>query len=347
MGPEKQAVTDEFIEYFYQADTPARQDPSGGPEKQHGGHDGGHHGGHDQAEPVILPKKDRPKARNARERRAEAVQLYNSGHLTNPAGRPKRKGAELVPSRAKPIGEDGNVTVPQLWAAYLKLFSDSFGLEILPTIMASTKENVTKFFDQMRQKFIEVNQHDPSNRELWQYLKWFHEPKRLAGLMKAGKYSGNLGYVPPQQVLGSVHISQFYSTVLKAKKQDGFASEGALKARETTEFFRQAISRLNEAWGDSAAMFLLLLNYGYVITAEWMKDYKDLSPDECARHIIRIMADSHARVENKQASEAAMIKIWQATEKNFNITSTVWDDWRAACAPFAKAAVAESGSAPK
>lgn len=278
-----------------------------------------------------LPGKTQ-KAKTQKERLADALVLSAKGHLVSPLGKPKRKGAKLVPSRAHPIGDSGPVTIPQLWAAYMDLFTKSFGLELLPNIMANTKENVSRYFDDMRQSFLEVTGFLPENRDLYEYIVWFHKPERLRGLLLANQKAGAIGYVHPNQLRGVVHIKKFYDDSI-AKSQNErykFMSDRVAKQRKMTTFVMTAYDKIRTA-GEGNIVYSLV-SYGYVIVAEYLHDYKGWDASSCRQCIIEAMVALLKAATDKKKAIDFLNYAWKATETNEScFTSEVWPEWRESC----------------
>jgi hypothetical protein len=288
-----------------------------------------------EAEPLPGTRRKRPN--NARERAAEATQLSNEGHLVNPLGRTDARGRTLRPERAKPIGESGAITISQLWGAYVAIFEDSFGIkDFLPQIMAPTRENVSRFFDDLRQKFLERTGYLPDNRDLHEYLRWFHQPERLKGLLAVGKRSGDRGYVTPYMLSGLVYIRSFYDQRLrhKAGKDDDLVSEGAARRRVLSKFLQEAYDEIREAHAqeNEATLARLVVRYGYVIFAEWLYDYKGMDGSACKSRIIDLMAAYIKGCQNRDKAAEFLSSARESTEANVKVLdSSVWADWRETC----------------
>jgi hypothetical protein len=287
-----------------------------------------------ESEMILKPKKKKREPKTARERQAKARQMRANGHVANPLGPPKRASRMLNPKRARTITDTGAVTIPQLWAAYIEIFGEAFGLpDELPLIMPGTRDNVSRFFDDMRDKFLRATGYTPDNRELYEYLKWFHEADRLRGLMSRKK-SGDPGYVHPKQVAGMVHLKRFHDQVLSRKKRDAAPSVSAASTerRRMTDFVRDAYERIRESEGNDLKLAYCIATYGYVIFAEWMHDYKGASPSACKTRIVDLFSRFIARSANKQAARGLLGKAPGATEKNEGLfQSSVWHDWQEAC----------------
>ena len=297
-----------------------------------------------EGEPLLVKAKS-PKTQ--KERRSEALVLSIKGHLVSPLGRPKKKGNKLVPSRARPVQGDGNVTIPQLWAAYIDLFGKSFGLpDLLQTIMADTKENVSRFFDDIRQRMLECTGYLPENRDLYEYLIWFHKPERLKGLLSVNQKSGNIEYVHPNQLKGIVHIKRFYDDVMKSRnKNSEFVSERVADQHKMTTFVMEVYSKIRVA--SSEELVYCLVNYGYVLFAEFLHDYNDCDDSACRKRIIEVMVGLLRASTDKQKAISFLNYAWKATEVNEKcFVSAVWPDWREACKDMLDVAIKLSENQP-
>jgi len=281
-----------------------------------------------QGEPYL---GKREKRKNTAERLAEAKELIAKGHLVSPLGKPKKRGRLLNPSMARPIKDSGNVTIPQLWAAYTDIFAKVFGLpDFLPTIFAATHENVSRFFDDMRQRFLDCTGTLPDNREIYEYLMWFHQPQRLKWLLSTNKKAGSPGYVHPNQLLGIVHIKKYHDAVDKAEERKEVISERVADQRKMTKFVMSAYDKMRNAKNEE--MVYLLANYGYVIVAEFLHDYKSLDASSVKKRIIEMMVDLLKASSNKPKAVEFLRYAWKATEANEPcFQSAIWPDWREAC----------------
>lgn len=287
-----------------------------------------------------LPGKTQ-KVKTQKQRITDAAILSAQGHLVSPLGKPKKKGSKLTPSRSHPIKDVGNVTIPQLWATYVELFGKSFGLpDLLPQIMANTKENVSRYFDDMRQCFFDTTGSLPDNRDLYEYLIWFHKPERLKGLFNANKVVGSAGYVHPNQLKGVVHIKRFHDEVLvKGRgKNHEFASERVATQRKMTSFVLSAYEKMRKSTSDN--LVYCLVDYGYVLLAEYFHDYNGSDPSACRERIINMMVALLKAASDKRKAIEFLNYAWTATETNEKcFTSAVWPDWRESCKDMLDVAV--------
>lgn len=293
------------------------------------------------SEPLIgKTKKKEPST--LRDRRVAALAMYDDGHVVNPLGKTRTKGHKLVPSKAKPIGQEGAVTITQLWAAYLTLFESSFGdRTILEGLLEGTRENISRYFDEMRQRFQDSAGYVADNRGLYEYLKWFHEPARISGLIK---YSVNKGFVHPNQVLGKVYIRRFYDQIITHKNQPVVSSDNVVKYKHMSDFVRKAFDEIRGVWGTNDEMIYCLVNYGYVIVGEFMHDVHGYGPSESKKSIIETMEAFIRGSSDKAAAINYLTKSWTTTERNSAIESSIWPDWKSTCKDFVELAKQQAES---
>jgi hypothetical protein len=283
-------------------------------------------------EPLVRKKRGKKK-KTQRERVAEANAARAKGHLVPPLGKKENRGRKLKPSLARDIGESGSVTISQLWKAYCQIFSEAFGLEnLLPSLISEYQENITRHFDEMRQRMLDVSGYEPSYRDIYEYLKWFHDAKRLKSLLQAGTKTGDRGYVHPNQLLGKVHLRKFYDQVLSRGKKTNDTSERVSSQREMTQFVQDAYDHIRRAQGNNLEVAYCIVNYGYVIFAEWLKDYSGCNGSACKKRIIEVF---RLYVESSDDADAALDFLsdaWANTEENSSLfTSDVWEDWKGTC----------------
>jgi hypothetical protein len=274
-------------------------------------------------------KKKPKKEHTARERREEATRLTQQGHIVNPLGTPKRRGRVIHWRRAKVIGETGSVTVPQLWRAYHEAFEEAFGLDNLDELIAPTKERVSQYFDDMRQRFLSEAGKVASNRTIHGYILWMHAPERLKGLLRGSKKQ----FVHPSQLLGMVHIRRYYDQVLRVSEPDDgrHETEAGKQVRVRSQFIQDAYDRIRQA-GNDLALTYCVANYGYVIVAEWLHDFKGMDGSRCRRELIRIFSGFLRGSSDAGAAEEFLGSAWKAAEANEKLfVSAVWEDWRENC----------------
>jgi len=293
------------------------------------------------AQPLLGPKKRKKAHKTGQERLKEAVQDYGQGHITNPIGKPNTKGRMLCPTRARPIGESGAVTIAQLWKAYLEIFEHAFGnRDLLEKQMSGTRESLSSFFDMMRQKFLEYSGKSVDNRILYEYLVWFHDPKRVASMMAPNK-----GYVHPLQLMGAVSIKKFADQYVGVKKNE-LISEGVNKARVLTKFLTEAFDMIRDKHKDDFGMIQCLVSYGLVVVGEYLNDFHGMTDSQCKEKMISVMARFIQNSKNKEKAKEYIAKIWDSTKINRAIESTIWPQWEESCKNFVNLAIEKSERLP-
>jgi hypothetical protein len=293
---------------------------------------------------VLYPKRNRGKKKKntgtQRERELEAQRLRADGHLVSPLGKPKPRGRMIKWKRARPIGDEGRVTIPQLWRAYNEIFKESFGLENLEEQMTPSKENVARYFDDMRQRFLDETGRAIDNRAIFGYLLWMHAPERLPGLLKGGKK----GIVHPNQLLGLVHIRRYYKEVLGRLENKDDTDPGQAKY----QFLQDAYDQIRQAGSEIIPLIQCMTNYGYVIFAEWLHDYHGMDGSKCKKKIIGILSEFLGKSKNVEAACRMLESATSSAEANEKLfQSAVWEDWRGNCADIvalAKENTGESGN---
>ena len=286
------------------------------------------------AEPLIGAKRQSKARKTTKERLIEATQSYSEGHITNPIGKPDTRGRMLKPSRARPISESGSVTVAQLWASYLEIFANAFGEStILENLMPPTREYMTTFFGQMRQKFLDYSGKTVDNRVLYEYLVWYHDPKRLSQYYNPAK-----GFVHPLQLMGAVTIKKFADQHVGIKTNE-LISEGVIQARKLTQFLIEAFDIIREKHEDNFGLVQCLTNYGFVVVGEYLNDYHGWDASRCKERMIEVLADFIVHSKNKENAKKFIARAWERTKTNKVIESTIWTNWEEACKNFVSLAI--------
>lgn len=290
------------------------------------------------AEPLLDAPKKKKARQTGKERLAEAMEVYSQGHVTNPIGKADTRGRTLQPSKARPIGTNGSVTIAQLWKAYLYLFEQAFGeTSFLETVMPSSREYVTNFFAQLKQKFLDYTGKAVDNRTVYDYLVWIHDPQRLAYLV-GNKHSASKEFLHPLQLMGAVSIKRFSDQYI-GQRQDTLLSEGVKKARELTKALSEAFDLIREKHEDTYGMVYCLTIYGFVIVGEYLKDYHGCDASECKKRMIEAMTDFILHAKKKENAKKFVSRAWDRTVANKAIESAVWTNWREACKDFVSVAI--------
>lgn len=278
------------------------------------------------SEPMIVAKRGSKARKTSKERLIEATESYSNGHITNPIGKADTRGRVLHPSRAKSISDTGSVTIAQLWSGYLDIFEHSFGNRSdLENIMPSTREYVTSFFSLMRQKFLDYTGKTVDNRTLYEYLVWFHDPKRVGGMV-GSKTSTNRGFVHPMQLMGSVTIKKFSDQHIGIRK-DELLSDGVIKARKLTQFLIEAFDTIKDKYEDNFGLTHCLTMFGFVVVGEYLNDYHGWDGSRCKERMIGVLADFIVHSKNKENAKKFVAKAWESTRINKVIESSIWTTW--------------------
>jgi hypothetical protein len=289
------------------------------------------------SEPVKPKRIKQPK--NAAERRARAVALIQGGHLVNPLGTPRARGRRLKPTLTRPIGAEGGVTVAQLWAAFLELHRGAYGTSRdVEDEMQGTRENVSRYFDEMGQKFIDCCGYNPTRRDLYEYLRWFYDPSRLIRSSKGDKQ------VYHAQLLGMVYIRRFYDQSLRFRDKGSTPpSDKLAEARAVTKAVREAFDFFRVT--DPANTSLLILNmvrHGVVLYAEYLHENEALDGRQAKKRIIDAMARYVGGSPNPSKAAEHVAKAIEQSRRTPTIKSKVWLDWESECRDMVELAVLEA-----
>ena len=292
-----------------------------------------------------IPKGKARKRQTLGERAAEAASLIAKGHVVNPLGRPNVEGRKLKPGLAAVIAPNSEsaVTIPQLFRAYVDVYDGAFGIPgLLEQQIPPTREFMEQFVGHLKQVFYDVCGYSPTNRDIWEYIKWFHEPEMLSSLKKfSNRIPDHPGIPHPNQLRGKVYVKTFYDRHLANKnpRPAEMMSRGELIAREAHKLVQEAYEELRNAGDRDFDLVLCLVTYGYVIFSEYLRDTRDLNPSDAKQYIINLMARYVRKASDKASAERYLDGTHSTTEKLPIQDSSLWQDWRVELKDAVKIAV--------
>jgi DNA-binding transcriptional ArsR family regulator len=268
------------------------------------------------------------------ERAEEAARLIAKGHIVNPLGKPNMSGRKLKPGLAAEIDPDSNaaVTIPQLYRSYVATYDAAYGMPgLLEEIMPATREFMENFVGRLKQAFYEVSGYTPTTREIWEYIKWFHEPEMLSQIRKhSNRIPNHPGVAHPNQLLGKIYVKTFYDRNLANRNPRSLdsMSKGEIDARMAHKVVEEAYDALRNAGDSDFDLVLCLVNYGFVIFGEYLRDVRDLGPSESKKYIISLMARYLHKASDKSSASRYLEQSYPTTEKHPIQDSTLWKDWK-------------------
>lgn len=254
-------------------------------------------GGAEAFDEPLLDKQKIKHPKNERERRSDAVQKSNQGHIINPIGMTDNRKRSCNWKLARDIGPTGAVTIPQLNKKLAILYNQAFGQGIYENMLSRDKSALTAMFARLAQAFIEVCNFEPSNRDLAEYFDWFFEPQRLQKILTAAdKYTNpdkqGVKILHFQQLCGSVFIQRFYNQVIKIRQlnartpDNGPITKAEEFALKVDQFYREFETAAND---DEQFCYAMVAN-GFALAAQFLHDEKKLDESECKQRIIKTMA---------------------------------------------------------
>lgn len=290
-------------------------------------------------------RKKRPK--NSRERRAEAAKLHNAGHIASPAGIKDNRGRRLKPMLACTIGDIGAVSEPQLYRFLYERYKELGWEGVLEQELPPYREALAFQLNELRQNFIRTCSHNPENRDLYEYFKWFLDPSRLSGSMKTAAKVGQ-DHVSWRQIKGAACIRRFYDHVLVGKKQASAAMSpprGPNIHAIRDEYIKEIFQKITESVDDTD-LVLHMLSYGFVMFAQYLHDMKGISdPSECKKRIISLLVGYLRNQPNKAHAIDVVKRAGKTTRENTGVNrlNTVWpDNWKEATADFVNIALEQA-----
>lgn len=285
--------------------------------------------------PEPLRSKKGKKNKTQKERRAEAIQKHNRGHIVNPLGGPNNSARRVLWRRARPIGPQGAVTVSQLMKHLCETWQDSIGTSPEDQLPVD-KYALQAWFDRLRQNFVDLCGYNPSYRELAEYFTWILEPRRF-------KNPQQLATLKVQQIQGKVYVQQFYNTVLLKRDTDKSATENphVQKHGQSLELLNKAFKRIEDSLGHNSTTVFAMVRYGYVVFAQFLHERKGISGNQCRKRIIETMAEFLEGYEQRSDG----LKFFEDALKNTKELSYlydkyfVWDKWQEQCVGLVEEAI--------
>jgi len=281
-----------------------------------------------------LPRGKESGSQTQAQRAAEANRLIKRGHVANPLGKPNNRGRRLKPSAARPIDPNSKsgVTIAQLFRAYVEVYDQAFGVPgLLQDTIPATREYMETFVGRIKQVFYDVCGYGPTNREIAEYIKWFHDPAMLASIRKvSNRIPEHPGVPHPNQLLGRYYVRMFFDRHLSDKnpRPPELMSRGEIEARKTRKLVEQAYVELRNAGDKDFDQVLCLVTYGFVIFSEYLRDERSLNPSNAKRYMINLMARYMAKAKDKASAKRYLERTHDTTERLPVQDSSLWGDWR-------------------
>ena len=295
-------------------------------------------------DPIVLPRTKRPK--NQRERQAASQAKINQGHIANPLGGPDNRPHRCNPKLARDISLDRAVTVPQLYRHVCKIFERAFGPGVFEGMMPSDRQAIGSMFGELKQRFIDCcNGFDPSYRDLAEYFEWFMEPKRLARMLSASKYTqGNKPIIHFRQVLGAAYIRNFYDEVIKHRLVSQ-APRRNDSLGEMAEFWESVFQEFRTVQGSNWKFCRTMAAFGYAATAQFLADEYGYDESACRQKIISEMTQfiSSSKERDKAVEYLSLAeKASEHCSKHLD-DKCIWYDWKDRTGDLLKVACEKAG----
>lgn len=302
----------------------------------------------------FLPATKRGKLklpRNEKERRLSATRKIGEGHITNPIGGPDSRPRRMNPKLARDIAPTGSVTSAQLFRYLTRLYENSFGEGTLSGMLPDSKHGIMNVFDNLRQKFVDSCNFEPTNRDLAEYFEWFLDPKRLSGILHSAKYGSDKGPVHFKMLEGAAFIRRFYDEIIKRRsgtKRDAYTNPAIEKIAEQLDFVDRYFKALKtaEQEGNQDAFIVAMAGCGYALTAEYLHQEHSMDDSGCRQRIISAMSDYIKRSDDHKKAVRYLELGLQATFKNKKYLRSdccIWYDCEQKCNDLIAIAIKQSG----
>jgi hypothetical protein len=282
----------------------------------------------------FFPGKHEKKHKTGRERRAEAVQKINSGHIANPLGAPDNRKRQHNAKMARAIEATGAVTNAQLWGHLVKLWDAAFGEGILENMVSKDKSAVAALFAELQKKFADITSgFYPENRDLAEYFTWFLDPKRLSGILSSAKYASGQNCIHVRQICGQVYIKRFYDEVVARRKDHVVTAVTHSKSQADKMAVRleQIFQDFRDNFSNHYEFTIKMVAHGYSLAIQYLHDECGMDEPAAREHMIQAMMTLYKKVENKEKAIKFLQGGIASSERNEKLLmpdSCIWYNWR-------------------
>ena len=286
------------------------------------------------------------KRKNAQERMAEAAILHNKGHIVNPLGKVDNRGRRLCPERARPIGEEGEPTIAELYAYLYHRFEDNGWNGVFEREVQPYRDHANARFGELKQKFMETCGCVAKNRTLYEYFKWFLEPSRIDIFMASAKKAGR-DYPVWQQMCGIVYLRKFYESEMKSRKPSATLATGKRmeKLQAEQSYIEEAYGRLRKAQDSEIETMRCMREFGIVMYAQFLHDEREYDGSKAKQSIVNLVAHFLGGFPDKVKGRKFMTLLSEATRQNEDVGNDngIWPQWRETVEDIVRTAMEQAG----
>lgn len=289
----------------------------------------------------FFPTKKEKKHKTGKERRLEAIEKIEAGHIANRLGSPDNRKRQHNAKQARVIGETGAVTNAQLWGHLVRLWDTAFGEGILEQMVSKDKSAIATMFAELQKQFSDVTGFFPENRDLAEYFSWFLEPKRLSSMLSYAKYESKKNCMHIRQLGGAVYIKRFYDEVIARRKNNQTLITPSI-AEEMAIELEQIFLEFREKHNDQCGFIIKIAKNGYALAVQYLHDECEMSEEECREYILKAMIYFYKQAPDKEKAIEffkAGVGSTERKEKLLLSDTCIWYSWKEKIAGLVETAI--------
>lgn len=305
--------------------------------------------GSGSAEPLETKRKfRRGQPKTQFQRRAANEDKIRKGHCANPIGGPannlrqmRRKKNALPPS--------GTVTRSNLWNHFCDCYEAAYGPGVVEQLVPSDPAGFDAWIGEIKQVFIDRKQYDPSMRDLADYFAWVFSPENAAQRLQVHKKAQDPAFVSVYSCKSSAYVILFYDRFLRKKKEvaDTRETPAMERAQHISDFVGKAYDAFTKAREDDLQAVYAVVNFGFVLYAQYLHDTMEMSESECKKRIIELLARYLRGHSDPKRAKEVLEKALRTTQRNeplYDEDFTVFKEWAALCPSIIATAIEQSGA---
>lgn len=293
----------------------------------------------------LLEKKKIKRPRTERERRADAAQKSNKGHIVNPIGVTDNRKRIYDWKKPCDIEAAGSVTRSQLWRHLHKHYEAAFSSDI-EMQMSADRRSVDIFFEDIQAKLQKFYK-EADLRTVAEYFDWYFAPQQIQVILKEFKRVGTFNV---RQLCGEVGIRIFADKVLNLRQLQKMSSERPSEAETMKTQTYKIWKEFEGSMLDQKEFCRKIVKFGFALAAQYLFDEQRHSESECRQRIITTMA-SFIKEADKAGPEALKATIEylclaDGTTESYasHLTSEdLWFEWKQKTNDLIEVAIEQAG----
>jgi hypothetical protein len=300
------------------------------------------------SEPLETKRKYRGKQPKTQfQRRAANEEKIRNGHCANPIGGPSNKLRQMRRER-NALPPSGNVTRSKLWNHLCDCYEAAYGPGVVEELVPCDPSGFDAWIGEIKQTFIDRKQYDPSMRDLASYFTWVFNPENAAQRLQMHKKAQDPAFVRLHACKSGAYVIAFYDRFLRKKKDvaDTRETPAMERAQHISDFVSKAYDAFTKSREDDRQAVYAMVNFGYVLYAQYLHDTLEMSESECKKRIIELLARYLRGHSDPKRGKEVLEKALRTTQKNeplYDEDFTVFKEWATLCPSIITTAIEQSG----